>query len=264
MFHQDLYPDNYKCDPFYTKENYGFIKANPEVKSNYDTSFFKEIIFEDELPIYDPHLQKATYMAPSIIYHAYKNNFHKDLDYIGFLEYDILLIPEDKSPTIKSVTRHTKDILNANKRVIIFYRHQHVLKTYYEQDINLSGKNAIVQIFEDYNSFWNTKYDYRAFLNNKVCSQQSFLTDRQTFIEIMKFISFVIENRLAERPHSFRRPSTLLDRYIAVALMLHSSSEKVSMSLKHSNLKQWKDPGVKKYNFLKELKEHVGRLLVRQ
>lgn len=242
MFHRDLDPENYKCDPEFSFENYGFIKANPMVKSNYDASYFKNIIFEDNLPVYDPHLQKATYMAPSIIYHAYKNNLHENLDYIGFLEYDIPLMPEDPTNSIESVTQKTREILSSKKNVILHYRHQHILRTYIQQEhINLNGQNAIVQIFDDYNQFWSTSFDYNDFLDSKVSGQQSFLADRETFRDIMQFISYVIEERLAERPHSFKRPSTLLDRYIAVALLLNQSADKISMSLKHQNRKQWSD-----------------------
>lgn len=239
MFHKDLYKGNYQCDPDFNHDHFCFIEANPEVEVNFDSSFFSNVIKEYELPTYNPRLQKATYMAPSIIYHVYKNKLHTDVNYVGFLEYDIPLKVENGP---ESVTRRITEIIEGHDRVIIPYRYKHKLQTYHNQeDITLNGKNAIEQIFIDYNNYWGTNYDYRNYLQCQVVGQQSFLADTATFDNLMEFIEYVIEKRLAERPGSFRRPSTLLDRYIAVAILLDEKAEKIPIPLNHQNKSQWED-----------------------
>lgn len=239
MFHKDLSRENYTCDPHFSFEKYTFIEANPNIESTIDTDFFgKNPIKEYELPLYDERLQKAVYMAPSIIYHAYKNNLHKDLDYIGFLEYDIPL----KHPDYSSVTERIENIINGNQSLIVPYRYQHALKNLHKQkDIKINGKNAIDQIFDDYNQYFDTSFNRKDFMQAIITSQQSFLADTKTFEKIMGFISHVIENKLAERPNSWHRPSTLMDRYFGISLLLENSAKTVPLPLEHQNMKQWSE-----------------------
>ncbi len=181
-------------------------------------------------------------MAPSAIYHVFKNGLYKNYDYVGFLEYDIIL--KSIQPAIpKTVTKHIIAMCEQNPNLIAPYSFQHPLSRLFGQkDIKNNGINAMEQIVYDYNHFFGTKYDPLALakLNELVTSQQSFLTDVKTFESIMEFIAYVIENKLAERPNSWHRPSTLLDRYFAVAL--YFAGDPKPLYLKHASLKQWKDP----------------------
>lgn len=239
MFHKQLEQGSYTADPSFSFDNYIFIEANPDIESKIDTEFFDgHIIKEWELPEYDARLQAATYMAPSIIYHIYKNNLYKDLNHIGFLEYDIPLERSD----LKSVTGAIQEIVSNNERVIVPYRYQHTLAVLRNQkDIKMNGRNAIDQIFDDYNEFFGTNHKPKQYLNEKVTTQQSFLSDTKTFEKIMGFISHVIENKLAERKSSWHRPSTLMDRYFAVSLLLENDAKTIPLPLEHQNLKQWSE-----------------------
>ncbi|MFK7840338.1 MAG: phytanoyl-CoA dioxygenase family protein [Bdellovibrionales bacterium] len=239
MFHKQLEEKSYTIDPSFSFDHYTFIEANPDVPRNIDTDFFDgHIIKEWELPEYNERLQAATYMAPSIIYHIYKNNLHTNLSHIGFLEYDIPL----KRSDLKSVSETISDIINKNERVIIPYRYQHTLSVLRNQkNIKMNGRNAVDQIFDDYNDYFNTTHKPKQYLDQKVTTQQSFLADIKTFEKIMGFISHVIDNKLAERKNSWHRPSTLMDRYFAVSLLLENDAKTIPLSLEHQNLKQWSE-----------------------
>jgi hypothetical protein len=234
IFHKKLYDGHYSIDLSYDNDNYTFIKTNERFKAEYDKNNGYKVINEWNLgDIYDRRLQQATYMAPSAIYHIYKNGIYKPYSHVGFLEYDIPLSP--------GTTAKISKIVSANNRVYVPLRQHHTINLYHEQNHKIGGVNCIKQIFADYNKFFKSNHKLKPYLKakKKVTGQQSFIVDVVTFEHVMSFISHVIENKLAERPKSWRRPSTLLDRYFAVALMLEDVLEK-PIALKHLNFKQWK------------------------
>ena len=77
--------------------------------------------------------------------------------------------------------------------------------------------------------------------------QQSFLADKETFEQIMSFISYIIENKIVEyvKSHKYRRrqryyrPSFLIARYFGVKLHLLDVPTKL-ISLKHLNKREWR------------------------
>ncbi len=252
MFHKVLKEENYTCDPSFNFDNYEFIRAN-NLSLEYNPGFFTNITNEFDFEFYDPRLQKANYFAPTVIYHAYKNNLHKDLDYIGFIEYDIPLVLPDCFEG-NSLTDYTKSILKQNQRVIVAYRYAHSFEHLYNRsNLILGGKNAVEQIFEDYNNFWGTKHEPQDFLEQNLVTQQSFIADRETFDKIMQFISYFIEQRLAERPNSWSLPATILERCFGIAILLEKEATFIPLNLKHDNMELWNYPKEKKPNFFSRL-----------
>ena len=61
------------------------------VRSRHDSTSLN-VIYEYELPIYNPCLQQNVYNEGSAFYHIYKNKYlYNQYDYIGFGQYDMKL-----------------------------------------------------------------------------------------------------------------------------------------------------------------------------
>ena len=75
----------------YIKKTFAYYCVN-EVIDKYETPkrYGLPIIYEYELPKYNPFLQLRHYMETSAYLHIYNNNLHKDLDFIGICQYDML------------------------------------------------------------------------------------------------------------------------------------------------------------------------------
>lgn len=48
-----------------------------------------QIVYEHELPRYDPRLQLQNFRETSALYHIHANGLHEGLDYVGFAQYDM-------------------------------------------------------------------------------------------------------------------------------------------------------------------------------
>jgi len=82
----------------YIKKTFAYYCVN-EVIEKYETPkrYGLPIIYEYELPKYNAFLQLRHYMETSAYLHIYKNNLHKDLDFIGICQYDMLHTEEYKN-----------------------------------------------------------------------------------------------------------------------------------------------------------------------
>jgi hypothetical protein len=172
---------------------------------------------------------------------VYKNGLHHGYDAVGFLEYDIPLIPDrvDLSPNI---TDYIKDFIKSHDRFICPMSFRHSLSRLWGQsEITMNGINSMTQIVIDYNEFFDTRHDPELLSesNDIVGTQQSFLTDVKSFEEFMPFVAHVVEKRLPQRPGSFMRPSTLMDRYYA--LSMYFGGYNYPIPLIHKNMKQWNE-----------------------
>lgn len=235
IFHKNLLREHYEVDKTFDLEKYTFIKTNEKVDTDYDAAFFgQNIIKEWEIGnTYNPDLQQKSYMAPSAIYHAYKNKLHSRYDYVGFMEYD-LIFNEDTTDAIQK-------LVDDNDELIVPFSYQHPLKRLRGQgDIRMDNKNCIDHLFEMYNSHYKTNHKIKKYESTLVTSQQSFLCDVNTFKRVMPFIVKIIDGKLCEKSGCFRRPSTILDRAFGIALML-DKVEKKPIHLKHKSMHQWKD-----------------------
>lgn len=240
IFHKSLFDEHYTCDPSFDLSKYIFVKGN-DLEVEYNKEFGYKVIKESNLPFCDKSLQKRKYMASSVVYNIYKN-YESALDYIGFLEYDMLL-QSYKDGVSSEITGIINEIVNKNDRCIIPLSYRHSFKKLFSQnDIKMNGKNACEQIVLDYNKFYETKFDPNELgrSNDLIVTQSGFICDSETFGNSMKFISHVVENKLCERPNSIQRPACTMDRYIGITLKLQSRDiPEYPLYLKHANHKQW-------------------------
>ena len=76
------------------------------VQKEVDTSL--NTLYEKDLPIYRPILQELVYNEGSAFYHLYQNGIHKELDYIGFGQYDMKLFKQT-IPNLRNIIKKDKN-----------------------------------------------------------------------------------------------------------------------------------------------------------
>jgi hypothetical protein len=253
IFHKYLLDNCYLKDNNFKKNNFIFIKCNELFEPQYNKDFGYNIIFEKNFDIYNSKLQDLNkpYMAVSAIYHIYKNKIYNNLNYIGFIEYDLSLESDpvliqnnpkieeiQKLKNIKSINNEIEKQIKNNKRLIIILSGRHRFKSFFNQNTIIDGKNLFYKIIDEFNTHFNTNHSVNQLLeeNPVLGDQQSFLCDIKTFEIIMEFISYIIENKKVE--YNGLRPSFLLARYFGVILHLLNIPTKL-ISLKHLNKHEW-------------------------
>ena len=234
-FHKTLNISNYSIDPAFDIRSFSFIQTGSALSVKIDEVFTNLIVLEKELPFYNSRLHKLNYFAPATWYHLYKNDLHKNLDYIGLIEYDFVL----NSAEFDSFHRKIKNIVDNKLKGVWALSYVHAFSKILSQDIKIDNKNAILQILDDYNNFFGTAFDlfYLANSFENFPTQQSFFCDVATFERIMRFISYIIENKNLVGLKSYKLPATLLERYFGVAILL--SEFNGALNLTHLNQMNW-------------------------
>jgi len=181
---------------------------------------------ESDFKIYNPLLQKKKYFAPSVLYHMYKNiDSIKDApEFIGFLEYDFkfqfsckdfkklhLSFPKGRPCELieKSLQKGVITVLSLRWRL---------QELNAQKQITVNGKHWLDFFLEEYNKFYSrniSKEDILRF-NIIVPTQQSFITDVESFRKIMEFPVYLIDNSLLEK--CYPAPATILERYIGLCI----------------------------------------------
>jgi hypothetical protein len=238
VWHKSLQESRYTCDPSFDHNRYVFLKVNPRYTSQYNAHFGYRVAYEHVLPYYQDDLHERTYMMPGVIYNVYMSRLHAQMDYIGFMEYDIPLQP--------GTTALIQQLVNQRKRCLIPLSYRNSFRRLAKQAIHrLRGRQCMFTILSDFNAYFNTAHTMEELWdsNPTLVTQQSFITDRRTFGELGEFLAYVVHNKLAEARVSgdWTRPSTLLDRYIGLALYLLAPREpvQVPVPLPHDSEQGW-------------------------
>ena len=187
------------------------------------------------------------------IYNYYRNGLHADLDYVGFIHYDMELQLRGRR---LSTRRRRTNITDRIDRWVVGRSHGHISfeshspRVDYGQRIlaDFSQPNVLVgvgvncydKIPSDYNEYFTSDvkiddFDSRPQIN--LCS--SFLIDTPTFARMMAFFEWVLETRDLHRLDEFRLnrlQGGLAERYFGV-FMLFEYAETLDLSLVHHNLK---------------------------
>ena len=244
-FFKKLYDDHYTADNSLNLKNFTFVKVNDEYEMELSSNKLDyDVFFEHEFKIYNAELQKKGYHQNSVLYHLYKNNSHKEYDYIGFIEYDHVLINE-----FCQIIQTTLD--NTEEDQIFFFNtfnfsqlwDQGILMNPYrsnKQEGNPRSKwNCIKVILDDYNNFFDTNYTLQD-LAQKNCFPicHAALMPSNIFEKIMKFHTFIIESGKVEKYHRFnwRSNAGLMERYFAVELALEKAKIVDSIKLEHREM----------------------------
>lgn len=174
IFHKFINPSNYSVDPKFDIDYYTFIQSLSSSKNvSIPNQFLNKIILEKNFKNTNNKLHNDCYFAPATIYHFFINKLHENYDYIGFLEYDFDLQLKNK----KYLTAELKTIVDEKKSGIWAFSNFHKFIDIYNQNfIKINNRNAIEQIFDDFNEFFGTDFSVKQFLKPEFYfpTQQSF------------------------------------------------------------------------------------------
>jgi FkbM family methyltransferase len=153
--------------------------VNPKYNKVYNKDKKFNILREYELDIYDKTLQETNYCQTSCMYHVFINNLYKDLDYIGFIQYDMVLD--------KDFINDIQDKVKNNSNHVYFYS----LLVGNKIDVKYICNPYENSILEKYNTYFNTSHSYESIKNNIhskdfICLH-TFVIPIHTYIKMMKW-----------------------------------------------------------------------------
>jgi hypothetical protein len=177
VYHKAIHEDVYDSGSL---ENIQFFGVNENIEKT-PITISSNIIQEHDLPIYESRFQERGYSETSAAWHIYKNNLHKDLDYIGFGQYD---------QQIKS------DIFET------FNRHHGVDKIFYFDKREIDHDNKQVPydfLIEHYNKHFDTNITFDQLkasprTNDSLILQATFIVSVCRFNRLMSWVVKLVED----------------------------------------------------------------------
>lgn len=173
VFHKEFFPGVY----YITDEDKKYLTFYG-VKNRQETTM--DIIYENELPIYEPIWQQRTYNEASALYHIYKNNMHQQYDFIGFFQYDMKVF-SNCFPIIENTFKY-----NCNT---IFYLD-------FFPWAFLGGQTTITKDYpqfeaglKNYNKFFDTNFNEQQLIDYKMIISNTFVVHTSIFDKMMRWMT---------------------------------------------------------------------------
>jgi len=244
-FFQSLYDDHYTSDHTWNADNFTFVKVNDRYPLELSENKLPYNVFiEHDFPVFRPDLQEKGYCENSVIWHLYKNDVHKEYDYIGFIEYDHVLTADFTCTIQKKLdAAHGEIILSFQPFTYRQLYDQAIIMNPYRRE-KVTGRpdspwNVVSVVLKEYNTFHGTQYGLER-LAAKDCFPicHCLLIPSAMFDRIMPFHTSIIESGKVEgyHRHNWRSPGGLMERYLAVSLALEDAPIDSSILLEHCEL----------------------------
>jgi hypothetical protein len=184
-FHKIFFPNIYEISSIENEKYLTFYG----VKDKYST-MNEKIIYECELPYYNPIIQQKKYNEGSCIYHIYKNNLYNKYDYIGFCQYDMIFLNSFFKNIEHKVLNNTNTIFYLDFFKLAFFGGQTtIIKNYH--NIN-AGLNS-------YNNFFNKNYTTENLISNKMIICNTFLIPKNMYEKMMSWLIYYFKDDIDER-----------------------------------------------------------------
>lgn len=164
----------------YIKKTFAYYCVN-EVIEKYETPkrYGLPIIYEYELPKYNPFLQLRHYMETSAYLHIYNNNLHKDLDFIGICQYDMLHVEE-----YNNLDKNTIYILDSGEPI--------ALNGVWNKKMFPNIRN-IDFLLESYNRFFGKTYTPYYINNAPLSLWQTNIYPKQIFEKLCSWLTVLVD-----------------------------------------------------------------------
>lgn len=241
-FFNRLYDEHYTPDSSFDLRNYTFVKVNDRYPLDISGNKLPyDIFFEHDFKIFSPSWQEKGYHENSVFYHIYKNNLHRDYDYIGFIEYDHVLR--------KNFTREIQGMIDATDHDLVFIFNKFNFHQYWEQGVLMDPHkpqketgdphtewNCINVVLKDYNHFHETNFRLEDLIRRDCFPvAHCFIQPTAMFEKMMAFHSAIMDSGKVEQyhQHNWRARAGLMERYLAVELALQEGDIVDSIQLEH-------------------------------
>jgi len=164
----------------YIKKTFAYYCVN-EVIDKYETPkrYGLPIIYEYELPKYNPFLQLRHYMETSAYLHIYNNNLHKDLDFIGICQYDML---------------HTEEYNDLQKdRIYILDSGESIALNGVWNNKMFPNIRNVDFLLESYNNHFKKTYTVHELNNAPLSLWQTNIYPKQIFEKLCSWLSILVD-----------------------------------------------------------------------
>jgi GR25 family glycosyltransferase involved in LPS biosynthesis len=179
IWHNKLFDRCYEKLDKYSMSKITMFDVNQNYEKLYNENKNYNIVKEYELNSYNSLYQNTNYCQTSCLYHVFKNKMYEDMDYIGFIQYDMELEKDFIYNIEQKIINCPTDIFFYNlteKRKI----HNWYLCNPYENSL-----------LEKYNKYFNTNHTYENIKENEKCNMficlHTFVIPTKTFIKMMNW-----------------------------------------------------------------------------
>lgn len=177
VFHKAIFEHLYDEVEEEDKKCITLYGVNKEV----DTSM--NVLYEKNLPIYRPLLQQLVYNEGTSFYHIYKNGLHKQVDYIGFGQYDMKLF--------KYTLPNIRNILQQDKNPIIvmdFFPDIHETGFLGCHNLIRTHLNNLECALINYNRTFHTYFTLMDVIQNRLLMCNTFVISSDLFETMMSWL----------------------------------------------------------------------------
>lgn len=248
--HKKIHDELMQGDKQFNNLNYTFLNVGE--LDRLENSERYSCINQTDLPGY---VSLGKHWAESEgIYNIWKSQKHKELEYIGFLHYDIEFRLTRKLclGSSTNITRRIKKYICGRQKAHISFATFNTKEDYAQKimmdlsrpnEVTGDGVNCYDQIVADYNQYFRTEYtleDFFARKNINLCS--CFLIDVPSFDKMMGFFDWLVNSHKldaynTERANRFQ--GGMAERYFGVFL-LFEYDKSLNLSLVHQYDRGWK------------------------
>jgi len=238
----------YERDPLWSTEHYTFLNVGTDALLNAE---HVPVIRQADLP--NARLLGKHWAESEAIYNLYRSGAYRDLDFVGFLQYDKEFRLRKRRLGMVAgstdITARIQAALAGQSRCHVSFE-THSTRWDYRQrimaDVNDtetlvgSGRNCYSYILDDYNEFFGRSLTLDDVLRRRrinLCS--CFLVGVRGFERMMAFFSWVVESRRLEvfdQQRRHRLQGGLAERYFGIFLIFEYDRF-VDLDHHHRNLK---------------------------
>jgi hypothetical protein len=176
------------------------------------------MIYESDLPIYNPNFQKMKYNEGSALYHLYKNGLYKKYDYIGLCQYDMKFFANTIND-IKNVIQNTSTNCIFN---IGYFPDIKVTGFRGGQGLIINKIQNLPSGLESYNKYFNTNYTFENVIQNLLIKCNTFVIPSKMFENMMEWMEqYFIEDLILNKSNSdCYNPGHIVEALVGMFLSL--------------------------------------------
>jgi hypothetical protein len=233
IWHNKLFSQLYEELPKEEFPNLVMFGVNEKYEKLYDSSLPYNIEYEYNLPYYNPKLQQHGYCQTTCMYHIFKTGSYKDLDYIGFIQYDMKVG--------SNFFQEIRDLGSKGQEVIFHEQTEHIYQSaHWAQGLMHPYPGSAL---EHYNKHFGTNITLQEIARNEHCHKvplvHTFVIPVRMFEKMMSWICEYVDYLESIHPTypSNVSQSELLERchgmFLALERMLNPGILMYPMNVKH-------------------------------